>query len=235
MSEAAAAIAAIQGAITRAEAESGRVPGSTTLVAVSKTHDGDVIRPFLQAGLRVFGENRVQEAKGKWPHLQAAFPGVELHLIGPLQTNKVREALALFDVIETIDRPKLARAVADEIQRAGKAPRCLIQVNIGREPQKAGIDPDQTQILIDLCRREYDLPITGLMCIPPAAGDPVPYFQHLARLAKSAGLAEISMGMSGDFPQAIACGATHVRVGSALFGHRHYAEGVAGTAGPHDP
>lgn len=222
MSEAAAAIAAIQGAITRAEADSGRVVGSTTLVAVSKTHDADTIRPFLQAGLRVFGENRVQEAKSKWPQLQAEFPGIELHLIGPLQTNKVRDAVALFDVIETIDRPKLARALADEIQRSGKAPRCLIQVNIGREPQKAGVDPDQTQVLVDLCRREYDLPISGLMCIPPAEGDPVPHFQHLAALAKAMGLAEISMGMSGDFPQAIACGATHVRVGSALFGNRQY-------------
>ncbi|OJX68141.1 YggS family pyridoxal phosphate-dependent enzyme [Magnetospirillum sp. 64-120] len=222
MSEAAAAIAAIQGAITRAEADSGRVAGSTTLVAVSKTHDADTIRPFLQAGLRVFGENRVQEAKSKWPQLQAEFSGIELHLIGPLQTNKVRDAVALFDVIETIDRPKLARALADEIQRSGKAPRCLIQVNIGREPQKAGVDPDQTQVLVDLCRREYDLPISGLMCIPPAEGDPVPHFQHLAALAKAAGLAEISMGMSGDFPQAIACGATHVRVGSALFGNRQY-------------
>ncbi|MBI2240901.1 MAG: YggS family pyridoxal phosphate-dependent enzyme [Magnetospirillum gryphiswaldense] len=222
MSEVAAAIAAIQGAITRAEADSGRVAGSTTLVAVSKTHDAPVIRPFLQAGLRVFGENRVQEAKGKWPQLQAEFPGIELHLIGPLQTNKVRDAVALFDVIETIDRPKLARALADEIQRSGKAPRCLIQVNIGREPQKAGVDPDQTQVLVDLCRREYDLPISGLMCIPPAEGDPVPHFRHLAALAQAAGLAEVSMGMSGDFPQAIACGATHVRVGSALFGNRQY-------------
>ncbi|MCA1907006.1 MAG: alanine racemase, partial [Magnetospirillum sp.] len=138
MSEAAAAIAAIRAAIDRAEADSGRVQGSTTLVAVSKTHDADTIRPFLQAGLRVFGENRVQEAKAKWPALRTEFADVELHLIGPLQTNKVRDAVALFDVIETIDRPKLARAVADEIQRCGKAPRCLIQVNIGREAQKAG-------------------------------------------------------------------------------------------------
>lgn len=222
MSEAAAAIAAIRAAIDRAEADSGRLKGSTTLVAVSKTHDADTIRPFLQAGLRVFGENRVQEAKAKWPALRAEFADVELHLIGPLQTNKVRDAVALFDVIETVDRPKLARALADEIQRTGKAPRCLVQVNIGREAQKAGIDPDQTQILVDLCRREYDLPITGLMCIPPAEGDPLPHFQHLAELAKACQLSEISMGMSGDFPQAIACGATHVRVGSALFGHRQY-------------
>jgi len=222
MSEVAAAIAAIQGAITRAEADCGRTLGSTTLVAVSKTHDAASIRPFLQAGLRVFGENRVQEAKAKWPMLRAEFTGVELHLIGPLQTNKVRDAVALFDVIETIDRPKLARALADEIQRCGKAPRCLIQVNIGREPQKAGVDPDHTLALVDLCRREYALPVSGLMCIPPAEGDPVPYFRNLAELAKVCHLSEISMGMSGDFPQAIACGATHVRVGSALFGHRQY-------------
>lgn len=222
MSEAAAAIAAIRGAIARAEADSGRIQGSTTLVAVSKTHEADTIRPFLQAGLRVFGENRVQEAKAKWPALRAEFAGIELHLIGPLQTNKVRDAVALFDVIETIDRPKLARALADEIQRTGKAPRCLIQVNIGREAQKAGIDPDHAVALVDLCRREYSLPVSGLMCIPPAEGDPVPHFLRLAELAKACQLSEISMGMSGDFPRAIACGATHVRVGSALFGHRHY-------------
>lgn len=222
MSDAPRTLAALRAAMDQAEREAGRAPGAVTLVAVSKTHDADTIRPFLQAGLRVFGENRVQEAKTKWPELKQNFPGTELHLIGPLQTNKVRDAVALFDVIETIDRPKLARVVADEIQRLGHGPRCLVQVNIGREAQKAGIDPDQTAALVDLCRREYGLNISGLMCIPPAEGDPVPHFRRLAELAKALGLAEISMGMSGDFPAAIACGATHVRVGSALFGQRDH-------------
>lgn len=220
MSDAAASIADLRHAIAQAEGQNGRPAGAVTLVAVSKTHDAPAVRPFLQAGLRVFGENRVQEAKGKWPQLKQDFPDVELHLIGPLQTNKVREAVALFDVIETIDRPKLARAVADEIKRSGRAPRCLVQVNIGREPQKAGIDPDQALTLVRFCRDELALPIAGLMCIPPAEGDPVPYFRQLAALAAEAGLAVVSMGMSGDFVQAIACGATHVRVGSALFGQR---------------
>ena len=220
MSDAAAAIAAIRAAIAAAERAAGRPAGAVTLVAVSKTHDAAVIRPFLAAGLRVFGENRVQEAKAKWPGLRQDFPDARLHLIGPLQTNKVRDAVALFDVIETIDRPKLARAVADEIARSGRVPRCLVQVNIGREAQKAGIDPDQAVTLVALCRREYGLAIDGLMCSPPAGDDPVPHFRRLAELAAAAGLAWVSMGMSGDFPQAIACGATHVRVGSALFGQR---------------
>lgn len=220
MSDAAERLAHIRATIARAEADGGRISGAVSLVAVSKTHDGVAIRPFLQVGQRVFGENRVQEAKGKWPELRHEFPGVELHLIGPLQSNKVRDALALFDVIETIDRPKLARAVADEIQRCGRQPRCLVQVNIGREGQKAGIDPDQTTALVDLCRQQFHLPISGLMCIPPAGLDPVPFFRQLAALAKELALAEISMGMSGDYLQAIACGATSVRVGSALFGPR---------------
>ncbi|MBR9972759.1 YggS family pyridoxal phosphate-dependent enzyme [Magnetospirillum sulfuroxidans] len=220
MSEAAQNIAALRAVMVAAEQAAGRPAGAVNLVAVSKTHDAETIRPFLQAGLRVFGENRVQEAKGKWPELKQEFPDSELHLIGPLQTNKVREAVALFDVIETIDRPKLARAVAEEIARCGRAPRCLVQVNVGREGQKAGIDPDQAVALVELCRREYALPVTGLMCIPPAEGDPAPYFRLLADLAHKLGLSDISMGMSGDFPTAIACGATHVRVGSALFGRR---------------
>jgi len=220
MSETARNIAALRATMAEAEQAAGRPAGVVRLVAVSKTHDADTIRPFLQAGLRVFGENRVQEARGKWPELKQEFPDTELHLIGPLQTNKVREAVALFDVIETIDRPKLARAVAEEIARCGRAPRCLVQVNVGREEQKAGIDPDQAVALVELCRREYALPVTGLMCIPPAEGDPSPYFRLLADLVHKLGLSDISMGMSGDFPAAIACGATHVRVGSALFGRR---------------
>lgn len=222
MSDAALKLNAVREAMARAEDAAGRAVGSVQLVAVSKTYDVDAIRPFLTAGQRVFGENRVQEAKAKWPELKAAFPDVQLHLIGPLQTNKVRDAVVLFDVIETIDRPKLARAVADEIGRSGRAPRCLIQVNIGDEAQKAGVAPDQAPALLRLCRAEFSLPIAGLMCIPPADLPPEPYFRQLAALAADLGLAEISMGMSGDYPQAIACGATHVRVGSALFGQRQY-------------
>lgn len=220
MSDAVANLAAIHARMAEACRAAGRADGSVTLVAVSKTHDAATIRPLLDAGHRVFGENRVQETRAKWPDLRQDFPGVNLHLIGPLQTNKVREAVGLFDVIETIDRPKLARAVADEIARSGRAPRCLVQVNIGREPQKAGADPDQTAALVDLCRRDFALPIIGLMAIPPAEGDPAPHFRALAQLAARLGLETLSMGMSGDFPQAIAAGATHVRVGSALFGAR---------------
>jgi pyridoxal phosphate enzyme (YggS family) len=215
-------LAAVKQRIAAAARQAGRDPDSVTLVAVSKTHENTTIRPSLEAGQRVFGENRVQEAKAKWPDLRAAFPGIELHLIGPLQTNKVRDAIALFDVIETVDRPKLAAALADEIRRSGKAPRCLIQVNIGREPQKAGVDPDSVDQMIRLARQEYGLPVVGLMCIPPAEGDPAPHFRALAEMAARNGLSIISMGMSGDYAEAIAEGATHVRVGSAIFGARDY-------------
>jgi len=216
-------LAAVKQRIAAAARQAGRDPDSVTLVAVSKTHDGAAIRPSLDAGQRVFGENRVQEAKAKWPELREAFAGIELHLIGPLQTNKVRDAVALFDVIETVDRPKLARALADEIQRSGKSPRCLVQVNIGREPQKAGVDPDSVDQMVRLARQEYGLPVVGLMCIPPAEGDPAPHFRALAEMAARNGLSVVSMGMSGDYAQAIAEGATHVRVGSAIFGARDYA------------
>ena len=228
--EALAALAAVRATIAAAELGAGRAAGSVHLVAVSKTQAAPAIRPLLLAGQRRFGENRVQEAKSKWTQLRQDFPDARLHLIGPLQTNKVRDAMALFDVIETIDRPKLARAVADEMDRSGRRPHCLVQVNVGREPQKAGIDPDQTAALVDLCRREYHLPLTGLMCIPPAEGDPVPHFRTLAGLAASLGLEEVSMGMSADYPQAILCGATQVRVGSALFGRRQDRQTVAGSA-----
>lgn len=214
------ALASVRTRIERASVRSGRDPASITLVAVSKTFDAESIRPALECGHRVFGENRVQEARDKWPALRQDYPGIELHLIGPLQTNKVREAIALFDVIQTIDRPKLARALADEMARSGTRPRCLIQVNTGREAQKAGIDPDHADLLIRVCREEYNLPLVGVMCIPPAEGDPEPHFRMLAQMAARNGLDVISMGMSGDFETAITCGATHVRVGSAIFGGR---------------
>lgn len=215
MSAITAGLHAVQSRITAAA--QGR---AVTLVAVSKTYPTEAIREALAAGQKVFGENRVQEAKAKFPDLRRDHPGLELHLIGPLQTNKVRDAVALFDVIETIDRPKLARAVADEMERSGRRPLVLIQVNTGREPQKAGIDPDQVDAMVAICRDEFRLPLAGLMCIPPADQDPAPHFRLLAGLAARHGLGVVSMGMSGDFETAIAEGATHVRVGSAIFGHR---------------
>ena len=220
MSDIASNLAEISRRIAAAARTAGRDPGEIMLVAVSKTHDAAAIRPALEAGQRIFGENRVQEAAAKWPGLKAAFPGIRLHLIGPLQTNKVREAVALFDVVETVDRPKLARALAEESRRTGRRPACLIQVNTGREPQKAGIDPDQADALIALARDTYDLDVRGVMCIPPADEDPTPHFRLLAGIAARNRLPVVSMGMSGDFEQAIADGATHVRVGSAIFGSR---------------
>jgi hypothetical protein len=210
----------VKARMDQAARAAGREPASVQLVAVSKTHDADAIEPVLAAGQRVFGENRVQEAKAKWPALKSRFPGVELHLIGPLQTNKVRDAIALFDVIQTVDRPKLARVLADEMARAGRRLACLIQVNTGCEPQKAGVEPDQADAMIRLCRDELGLDVTGVMCIPPAEGDPEPHFRLLADIAARNGLGVVSMGMSGDYPAAIAQGATHVRVGSAIFGAR---------------
>jgi pyridoxal phosphate enzyme (YggS family) len=213
-------LAAIHARIAAAAREAGRDPASITLVAVSKTHPAVAVRRALAAGQRVFGENRVQEAKAKWPALQAEFPGIELHLIGPLQTNKVRDAIALFDVIETIDRPKLARALADEMARSGMRPRCLVEVNTGEEAQKAGIDPGLADQLIRVCRDEYRLPLVGVMGIPPAERDPLPHFRLLADIARRNGLGVVSMGMSGDFEAAVRAGATHVRVGTAIFGER---------------
>jgi pyridoxal phosphate enzyme (YggS family) len=192
---------------------------STTLVAVTKTHDGDAIRPILGAGHRVFGENRVQEAKGKWPALREAYPGIELHLIGPLQTNKVKEAVELFDVIETLDRPKLADALKAEADKTGRCPKLFIQVNTGEENQKAGVAPKDTAALIAYAR-DLKLPVVGLMCIPPAEMAPGPHFALLQKLARENGLDQLSMGMSSDFESAIKFGATHVRVGSAIFGAR---------------
>jgi pyridoxal phosphate enzyme (YggS family) len=197
-----------------------RDPASVTLVAVSKTHGADRIEGLLRQGQRVFGENRVQEAERKYPALKAAWPGLELHLIGPLQTNKVRDAVALFDTIETVDRPKLAAALAQEMARSGRRPRCFVQVNTGEEPQKAGVHPTEADAFIKTCREEHKLPIEGLMCIPPADEEPALHFALLGKIAARNGLAILSMGMSGDFETAIRCGATHVRIGTALFGAR---------------
>ena len=213
-------LAEVRAGMARAAAAAGRAPAEVTLVAVSKTHGPERIRPALAAGQRVFGENRVQEAKAKWPALKAEFPDITLHLIGPLQTNKVREALDLFDVIETLDRPRLAQALATEMARSGRRPSCLVEVNIGAEPQKAGIVPAQTAEFVALCRDQLGLPVVGLMCIPPVDQDPARHFDSLRGLAAACGLARLSMGMSHDFEAAVAHGATHVRVGTAIFGVR---------------
>ncbi|HXP98129.1 MAG TPA: YggS family pyridoxal phosphate-dependent enzyme [Telmatospirillum sp.] len=206
--------------LAAAERASGRPAGSVRLIAVSKTHPVDRIRPLLAAGHRLFGENRVKEAETKWPALRADYPDLELHLIGPLQSNKVKEAVALFDVIETVDRPKLAAALAAEMVRSGRRPRCLVQINIGSESQKAGVLPDAADDFIEACRTGWQLPIEGLMCIPPQDEDPTPHFGRLAEMARRHALPLLSMGMSGDYPRAIAAGATHVRVGTAIFGYR---------------
>ncbi|MDV3252354.1 YggS family pyridoxal phosphate-dependent enzyme [Devosia sp. BK] len=206
--------------IEKAQDRFGAPPEKVELVAVSKTFDADDVRPFLQEGQRVFGENRVQEAKEKWPLLRSEFSGVTLHLIGPLQTNKAREAVELFDVIETVDRDKLAGVLAQEMQRVGKRLPCFVQVNIGGEDQKAGISINETVDFVKRCREVHGLDIVGLMCIPPDGQPAGPYFAHLAMLARQCEVTNLSMGMSGDFETAIAMGATHVRVGSALFGHR---------------
>jgi hypothetical protein len=206
--------------VVAAAQEAGRAPGSVTLIAVSKTFDGPDIVPVIEAGQRVFGENRVQEAKSKWPALKMAWPDVELHLIGPLQSNKAAEAVQLFDAIHTVDRPKIAEAIAREMRRQEKPMKLFVQVNTGREPQKAGVDPDQADAFLAECREVHGLEILGLMCIPPAEEDPKPHFTLLAEIARRNGLSRLSMGMSGDYPVAIACGATHIRVGSAIFGGR---------------
>jgi len=215
----AANLAAVNGEIAEAAREAGREPGEVTLVAVSKTHDADHIRPTLEAGHRVFGENRVQEAQGKWPGLKADFPDLELHLIGPLQTNKADDAVELFDVIESVDRPKLIRALVKAMQKAGRRPSVFIQVNTGEEEQKAGCLPADTDALV-AAAREAGLDVEGLMCIPPFDEEPSMHFALLADLARRNGLTKLSMGMSGDYETAVAFGATHVRVGTAIFGAR---------------
>lgn len=190
------------------------------LIAVSKTHAPEAIRPLIDAGQRVFGENRVQEAAMKFPALRPAHPGLRLHIIGGLQTNKARDAVRLADVIEVVDRPRLADAIAEAIQKEGRSPDLLVQVNVGDEPQKSGIPTAEADGFIEACRTRFGASLTGLMCIPPAEGDPGPHFAWLAACAARHGLGVLSMGMSGDFEAAIAHGATHVRVGTAIFGHR---------------
>jgi pyridoxal phosphate enzyme (YggS family) len=206
--------------IEAATARAGRPAGSVTLVAVSKTHPVEAVEAALAAGQVAFGENRVQEAMGKFPALRAAHPGLRLHLIGGLQTNKAAEAVRVADVIESLDRPKLAAALAAAMEREGRRPALLVQVNTGDEPQKSGVAKAEARDFLRACRDEWDLKVEGLMCIPPADADPLPHFGFLAELAAREGLHTLSMGMSGDFEAAIAMGATHVRVGSAIFGAR---------------
>jgi len=220
MSSGADRLAEVTGRIAEAARASGRSPSDVTLVAVSKTHGADRVRELLEVGHRVFGENRVQEAEGKFPELKAAWPDLELHLIGPLQTNQARDAVALFDVIQSVDRDRLAAALVKEMERLGRRPACYIQVNTGEEPQKAGILPKDVDAFVALCRDQYKRPVVGLMCIPPVDEEPALHFALLAKMAARNDLAKLSMGMSADYETAVRMGATHVRVGSALFGSR---------------
>ena len=216
----AAQLAGVRATIESAERDASRTPGSVSLVAVSKNHDEQRIRPVLEAGQRLFGENRVQEAEEKWPALRRDYPETVLHLIGPLQSNKVKNAVATFDVIESVDREKIARALAKEMGRVDKRLPVFIQINTGEEAQKAGITPRDADAFIQLCREELGLEVRGLMCIPPADEEPSLHFALLAKIAARNGLSDLSMGMSGDFETAIQFGATHVRVGTAIFGAR---------------
>lgn len=215
-------LGAVRDAIAETCRSCGREAGSVTLVAVSKTHPVEAVEEAVAAGQRVFGENRVQEAKAKFPALKERVPDLELHLIGPLQTNKVKDAVALFDVIQTLDRPKLAEALAAEIAKAGRRPRLLIEVNTGEEPQKAGIPPREVEGFLAACRDRWALPVSGLMCIPPVDEEPAMHFALLSDMARRLALPEVSMGMSGDYETAVRFGATHVRVGTAIFGARPY-------------
>lgn len=213
-------LAGVNDEIDKAAFQAGRSDDGVTLIAVSKTFPADVIMPTLLAGHRIFGENRVQEAYGKWPPLRQEFKGIKLHLIGPLQTNKTALAVSLFSCIETLDRPKLAKAIAGELKKQQKTIELFVQVNTGSEPQKAGVLVEDLSEFLTYCRTELQLPITGLMCIPPVNEDPETHFSMLAELAEFHHLPKLSMGMSADFPLAIKCGATHVRVGTAIFGER---------------
>lgn len=210
----------VQSQIARRVADVGRPAGSVQLIAVSKTFPVDAMLPVLEAGHRLFGENYVQEAKAKWPSLKEQFPDAKVHMIGPLQSNKAGEALRLFDCIQSLDRDSLAKELAKEIQKAGRAPEILVQVNTGSEPQKGGVDPRETEAFVAKCREVHGLAISGLMCIPPAEQTPSPHFALLKKLAGRTGLPVLSMGMSADYEAAIQLGATHVRVGSAIFGSR---------------
>jgi PLP dependent protein len=214
------ALAAVEQEIARACKDAGRDRASVTLIAVSKTFDAGAIMPVIESGQAVFGENRVQEAKGKWPALTQAYPGLKLHLIGPLQSNKAKEAVALFDAIHSVDRASICQALAKEIESQKKYPELFVQINTGEEPQKAGVAPGEADAFIAACRDKYGLVISGLMCIPPVEEPPAPHFALTAKIAARNGLKNLSMGMSADFVVAIAMGATHVRVGSAIFGHR---------------
>lgn len=221
MSEGADHLAEVNRRIAEAAKAAGRQPGDVTLVAVSKTHGPERVRELLAAGHRIFGENRVQEAQEKFPALKAEYPDLELHLIGPLQTNKARDAVALFDVIQSVDRERLAGTLAKEMERTGKRPPCFIQVNTGEEEQKAGILPADLDAFVASCRDVHKLPVVGLMCIPPVDEEPALHFALLRKMAERNGLTKVSMGMSADYETAVRLGATHVRVGSALFGARH--------------
>ena len=220
MSAGADRLAEVRARIAEAAKAAGRAAADVTLVAVSKMHGADRVRELLDAGQRVFGENRVQEAEEKFPALKGEYPDIELHLIGPLQTNKARDAVALFDAIQSVDRERLAATLAKEMERAGKRPACFIQVNTGEEPQKAGILPADLDAFVGSCRDTHKLPVVGLMCIPPVDEEPALHFALLTRMAARNGLSRVSMGMSADYEAAVRLGATHVRVGSALFGAR---------------
>jgi pyridoxal phosphate enzyme (YggS family) len=213
-------LTSIRASIAKAAKAAGRPAGDVTLIAVSKTHPAEAVAAAIAAGQRIFGENRVQEAQAKFPELKALHPDLELHLIGRLQTNKVRDAVALCDVIQSLDRDKLAAALADEMARQNRHPKLFIQVNTGEEPQKAGIHPGDVDAFVRRCRDDLKLPVIGLMCIPPVDQHPAPHFALLAKIAARNNLAQLSMGMSGDFETAIQCGATHVRIGTAIFGSR---------------
>ncbi|MHC2623552.1 pyridoxal phosphate enzyme (YggS family) [Bradyrhizobium huanghuaihaiense] len=214
------ALASVEAEIARACKDARRDRSSVTLIAVSKTFDAGAITPVIAAGQRVFGENRVQEAKGKWPALTSVYPDIALHLIGPLQSNKAKEAVALFDAIHSVDRPSICQALAKEIESQKKRPDLFVQINTGEEPQKAGIAPGEADAFLASCRDTYGLTISGLMCIPPVDEPPAAHFALTAKIAERNGLKNLSMGMSADFATAIMLGATHVRVGSAIFGHR---------------
>jgi PLP dependent protein len=214
------ALASVEADILRACVEARRDRASVTLIAVSKTFDAEAIAPVIAAGQRVFGENRVQEAKAKWPGLMSTYPGLALHLIGPLQSNKAKEAVALFDAIHSVDRPSICEALAKEIDSQKRRPGLFVQLNTGEEPQKAGVAPAEADAFITACREKYGLEISGLMCIPPVDEAPAPHFALTAKIAARNGLKNLSMGMSADFAIAIQFGATYIRVGSAIFGHR---------------